>query len=95
MVGWDEQNLYLGIRVIDEKYVQNTSGANMYKGDSLDILLDTDVPSDFYLADLNHDDYQLGISPGSPRPNEKPEAYLWCPESFAGARDHLEGDMLC
>ncbi|MCJ7536793.1 MAG: hypothetical protein MUO57_14790 [Anaerolineales bacterium] len=90
MVGWDEQNLYLGIRVIDEKYVQNTSGSNLYKGDSLDILLDTDVSSDFYLADLNHDDYQLGISPGSPSPNEKPEAYLWFPESIESARDQIE-----
>ena len=90
MVGWDEQNLYLGIRVIDEKYVQNTSGANLYKGDSLDILLDIDVQSDFYLADLNHDDYQLGISPGSPVPNENPEAYLWFPKAIEGSRDQVK-----
>lgn len=86
MIGWDDKNLYLGIRVIDDKYVQNASGENLYKGDSLDILLDTDVPSDFYLGALNRDDYQLGISPGSPIPDEDPEAYLWFPGSIEGER---------
>jgi len=90
MVGWDETNLYLGIRVLDEKYVQKSKGSDLYKGDSLDILLDTDVSSDFYLADLNQDDYQLGISPGSPGLNENPEAYLWFPKSIEGSRDQIE-----
>lgn len=90
MIGWDDKNLYLGIRVIDDEYVQNAKGANLYKGDSLDILLDTDVPSDFYLGALNGDDYQLGISPGSPAPNESPEAYLWFPKSIEGKRDTLD-----
>jgi hypothetical protein len=90
MVGWDETNLYLGIRVLDQKYVQNASGANLFKGDSLDILLDTDVSSDFYLAALNKDDFQLGISPGSPKPNADPEAYLWFPKSIEGSRDQID-----
>ena len=89
-VGWDEANLYLGIRVLDQKYVQNASGTNLFKGDSLDILLDTDVSSDFYLADLNEDDFQLGISPGSPSPNKEPEAYLWFPKSIEGSRDQID-----
>ena len=82
MVGWDEANLYLGIRVLDQKYVQNAGGTNLYKGDSLDILLDTDVAGDFYLGALNKDDFQLGISPGSPSPNQEPEAYLWFPKEI-------------
>ena len=90
MVGWDENNLYLGIRVIDDKYVQNASGSNLFKGDSLDILIDTDVSSDFYLGALNGDDFQLGISPGSPSANEEPEAYLWFPSSIDGARDQVD-----
>lgn len=89
MIGWDEENLYLGIRVIDDKYVQNAKGSNLFKGDSLDILLDTDVPSDFYLGALNGDDFQLGISPGSPNPNENPEAYLWFPKSSEGGRGEV------
>jgi len=90
MVGWDESNLYLGIRVLDQKYVQNSSGNNLFKGDSLDILLDTDVSSDFYLAALNGDDFQLGISPGSPSPNKAPEVYLWFPKAIEGARDQVD-----
>lgn len=90
MIGWDDKNLYLGIRVIDDKYVQNAKGANMFKGDSLDILLDSDVPSDFYQGALNGDDYQLGISPGSPTPNDNPEAYLWFPKSIEGKREAVD-----
>ncbi len=90
MVGWDEDNLYLGIRVIDDKYVQKASGSNLFKGDSLDILLDTDVSSDFYFGTLNGDDFQLGISPGSPSIKEEREAYLWFPSSIAGGRDQVD-----
>jgi hypothetical protein len=90
MVAWDETNLYLGIRVLDQKYVQNASGTNLFKGDSLDILLDTDVPGDFYLGALNEDDFQLGISPGSPSPNHDHEAYLWFPKTIEGPRDQVD-----
>lgn len=89
MIGWDKQNLYLGIRVIDQKYVQNARVKNLYRGDSLDILVDTDVASDFYLGDLNEDDYQLGISPGSPAPGDSPQAYLWFPSGKAGTRGQV------
>ncbi len=89
MISWDEDNLYLGIRVIDDKYVQNAKGSDLFKGDSLDILLDTDVASDFYLGALNGDDFQLGISPGSPDPNDNPEAYLWFPKSSEGKRTEV------
>lgn len=89
MIGWDDKNLYLGIRVIDERYVQNAKGADLFKGDSLDILLDTNVPTDYYLGTLNGDDFQLGISPGSPNPNENVEAYLWFPKSSEGKRGEV------
>jgi hypothetical protein len=39
MIGWDSKRLYIGIRVLDDKYVQNSKGENLYKGDSLDFLL--------------------------------------------------------
>lgn len=89
MVGWNEEKLFIGIRVLDQKYVQNSSGANLFKGDSLDILIDTDVASDFYLAALNKDDFQLGISPGSPSPKDDMEAYLWFPEEIEGSKDQV------
>jgi hypothetical protein len=90
MIGWDEKNLFLGIRVIDDKYVQKASGEILFKGDSLDILLDTDVSSDFYFGALNSDDFQLGISAGLPAPNKEVEAYLWYPKSIEGSRDGVK-----
>jgi hypothetical protein len=84
MLGWDEDYLYVAVRVLDDVYAQNASGENLFKGDSLEILLDVDVPGDYYYGALSGDDYQLGLSPGSPDPGEDPEAYLWFPRSREG-----------
>ena len=84
MVGWDEQRLYLAARVKDDVYVQNASGENIFKGDSLEVLMDKDVPGDFYQQALSRDDFQLGITPGSPEPGNGPYAYLWFPQAYAG-----------
>ncbi len=89
MIGWDEANLYLGVYVVDEDYVQNETGLNMYKGDSLEILFDTNLTSDFYVDDLSPDDFQLGISPGSPHVQDDPNAYLWFPTSIDGEPDDI------
>lgn len=90
MIGWDEKFLYLGVRVIDDKYVQNAHRADIYKGDSLEILLDTDVSSDYYQGSLSGDDFQLGISPGSPEPGDDDEAYLWFPSSLEGREEDVK-----
>ena len=90
MVGWDTRNLYIGAVVIDEDYEQNTSGVNLFRGDSLEILLDTNIAADFYVNYLTPDDFQLGISPGSPVPDEDPEAYLWYPASIDGGRSQVD-----
>jgi hypothetical protein len=89
MAGWDTHNLYLGVEVIDEDYEQNTGGEHLFEGDSLEILLDTNLAADFYVNYLTPDDFQLGISPGSPLPNVDPEAYLWYPASIEGGRSHV------
>jgi hypothetical protein len=87
MLGWDSNKLYIGIRVLDDKYVQNSKGENLFKGDSLDILFDADVSSDYHLGALNKDDYQVGISSGSPTLKDKREAYRWYPKAEAGSLD--------
>jgi hypothetical protein len=89
MVGWDEKNLYLGARIVDEDYEQNASGEELYLGDSLEVLLDTKLATDFYYNKLSPDDFQLGISPGSPVPGDHPEAYLWFPSSIKGGRSDV------
>ncbi len=89
MVGWDYNNLYLGVHVKDSRYVQNSSGQYLYLGDSLEVLMDTNLQADFYVKSLSPDDFQLGISPGSPTPGNDPEAYLWFPANIKGSRSKV------
>jgi hypothetical protein len=88
-LSWDDNYLYLAVKVADNKFVQETSGgANLYKGDSVEILLDSDLKGDYCSADMNGDDYQLGISPGylqDPALGGR-AAYLWYPAAIKGAR---------
>lgn len=85
-VGWDEKHLYLAAKVKDDVYAQNASAAELYLGDSLELLLDTDLYGDFYYNELSYDDYQLGISAGRPDVDGTREAYLWFPSSIKGSR---------
>ena len=64
VAGWDEDYLYLGVRVKDDKYVQKGVREQIYLGDSIEILFDRYVSADYYLQAMNDDDYQIGISPG-------------------------------
>ena len=89
-IGWDATYLYLGVKVSDDVYVQNATGENLFKGDSLEILLDTDVSADFYVTTSSPDDFQLGISPGRPNVSGAKEAYLWQPTNIAGSRSQVK-----
>lgn len=83
---WDKNNLYLGAWVDDPNYVQEATGGNLYKGDSLEIDLDTNLGQDYCIPHLTPFDYQLGLSDGfSPAPNTG-EAYLWYPKNNAGSK---------
>lgn len=88
-LGWDNQNLYLAVKVLDEKYVQNAAGADMFKGDSIEILVDTNLMGDLNTTQLSADDYQLGISFGKPDVNGTREAYLWYPSNLAGTKSSV------
>jgi hypothetical protein len=88
-LGWDATNLYLGVKVRDDVYVQNSTGQNIFKGDSIEILLDTNVAADFYTTNVSADDYQLGITAGRPDVSGTKEAYLWLPANVAGSRSQV------
>jgi hypothetical protein len=94
---WDSTYLYLAVKVTDNHIVQETSGgANLYKGDSVEILLDTDLKGDYCDSTMNADDYQLGISPGyllDPTLGGQ-GAYLWYPTSHKGAKTLLIAAVL-
>jgi len=85
MFGWDDNNFYIAARVVDDVYIQETSEEDLFKGDSLEVLIDTRVSQDYHQDSLSSDDYQLGISPGNPDPGVNTEAYLWYPRSKEGS----------
>lgn len=85
ILGWDESFLYVGVKVKDDAYVQNASGELIYKGDGIELLIDTDLLGDFNSSSLNEDDFQIGIAPGKGSTSGIPEAYLWYPQSKKGS----------
>lgn len=88
-VGWDDDYLYLAMKVRDDLYIQNAHGAKLYDGDSLELLLDTRLKEDYDSAELSDDDFQLGISPGRPRIGAGQEAYLWTPSYLKGVKKNV------
>lgn len=89
ILGWNSTYLFVGVKVHDDVYVQNESGQWIYLGDSIELLIDTDLYGDFYTAALNGDDIQLGISPGNPEVGTNPEAFMWFPAQYAGGRSQV------
>jgi hypothetical protein len=89
-LGWDQNYLYLAVKIIDDVYVQNAGGQDIFLGDSIELLLDKDLLGDFYSTSLSQDDFQLGISPGNPDVNGTKEAYLWFPANIAGSRPDVK-----
>ena len=82
--GWDNAYLYLAATVADNSYQQLATGAFIYQGDSIEILMDTNVSADFYTTGLSADDYQIGMTPGA-KPGLIPAAYIWYPTSRTGS----------
>ncbi len=82
-VGWDNQFLYIGVIVRDTMFVQETSGSLLWGGDSVEILLDTDVFGDYTDDQLSSDDFQIGISSGNLKDAPVPNAFLWAPRESA------------
>ena len=79
-LGWDFNNFYIGVKVHDDKYVQNASGSEMWQGDGVELQLDTNLFGDFYDTNMNIDDFQMGFSPGLGSMRGAPtEATLYMP----------------
>ena len=88
-IGWDYSYLYLAVKVHDDKYTQVSTGEYIYMGDSIEVLVDTNLAGDLTVRSLDGDDYQIGISPGRPTPGVNTEAYLWYPVSLTGGRSSI------
>ncbi|MFO7929751.1 MAG: sugar-binding protein [Candidatus Humimicrobiaceae bacterium] len=62
---WDEDNFYFAVQVIDDVFSQSFTGDQLNNGDSVVIVLDTDLEGDYQIQFLNSDDYQIEVSPGN------------------------------
>jgi hypothetical protein len=82
-LGYDATNLYLAVQVRDDKYVQVSSGRNMYLGDDVEIQFDANLVTDFSSTSLTSDDYQIGLTAGN-FGTAAPQAYRWYPRSAEG-----------
>jgi len=61
--GWDNENLYLGVTVIDDVHVQTRTDTQIFRGDSLDIQIETNRAGGPG-ATLNPGTFQIIFSPG-------------------------------
>ena len=86
---WDEDYLYISVKVTDDVFAQNKSGETLYLGDSVEILIDTKLDNDFYSTTLSSDDFQFGVSPGNPAKGISKEVYLWYPASLKGSQSKV------
>lgn len=68
-LGWDKSYLYLAGKVIDDIFIQDKSGISLWKGDHLELYLDTKygkgVSKRGASIDFGEGQFQLGLSPGN------------------------------
>ncbi len=88
-LAWDNTNLYIGVKMTDDIYNQPYTGDQIYIGDAIEVLIDTDLLGDFYTTSYSQDDYHLGISAGNPSTGVPVQAYLWNPSSVKGLRTQV------
>lgn len=84
MAAWDNNYLYLAGHVYDNDFVQEAEDENLFKGDSVEILMDARLDVDYYTTSLSPDDFQIGVSPGQGQVGNNPQAYRWFPTSVEG-----------
>jgi uncharacterized protein (TIGR01370 family) len=76
---WDDENLYLAMDVTDDALVQRLWGEGIWKGDHVELWLDTQLQADFDEDVAGDDDFQLGFSPGSADGTVAPGIAIWQP----------------
>jgi hypothetical protein len=75
---WDEQFLYLAVKVIDDTLVQTQREWEVFRGDSVELWLDADLAGDFDEDKGNADDWHFGFSPGN-FDDLRPEGVIYLP----------------
>ncbi len=88
-IAWDMDYLYIAVKRTDDTFVQTSWGRYMYKGDDIEIQLDTDLAGDYYTVSMSQDDYQIGLSPGNFGSLDA-EVYRWFPRSLEARVDSAD-----
>jgi serine/threonine-protein kinase len=73
-LGWDEQYLYLAVTVTDDTHVQIATGDQIFRGDSVDIQVDSNLRDG--LNRWDSDVFQITFSPGDFQ-TLAPSAFRW------------------
>ena len=63
-MAWDSVNLYISVVIVDDTHVQTQQPITAYRGDSVEIQIDTDRLGDL-TERVNVDDFQIIMSPGN------------------------------
>ena len=63
-MAWDSVNLYISVVIVDDTHVQTQQPITAYRGDSVEIQIDTDRLGDLTQR-VNQDDFQIIMSPGN------------------------------
>jgi hypothetical protein len=77
---WDKDNFYFFIKVIDDIYNQPYNTNQINKGDSVMLVIDTELEKDFNIPFLNGDDYQIEFSAGN-NSGSGPESFVRWPSN--------------
>ena len=88
-IAWDATYLYLAVAVQDDVHVQTESGETIFRGDSVEVLLDAKLQADHADTSLSADDFQIGFSPGGLGDSPEPDVYLWFPQARAGRPEQV------
>jgi hypothetical protein len=62
-LGWDEGNLYVGTAVTDDIHVQTQQGNQIFRGDSLELQIETNPARN--ARTLGPSNFQIALSPGN------------------------------
>ena len=83
-IGWTNEALYIAIKVTDDTHVQVSSGSFVYKGDEVELQLDTNLEDDFFSNVLS------SAPPTTIKSVCRPEiSAIWARNPGAGIHDRL------
>ncbi|MCM8772921.1 MAG: hypothetical protein NC922_07720, partial [Candidatus Omnitrophica bacterium] len=86
-VGWRNECLFIAVDVVDDKFVQNMTGKDLWKGDHIEIFIDTKWTPEVK-GTFGEGQFQIGISPGNLQNTGDilldipPEYYIWRPSNI-------------